>query len=186
MAYPYYAPYARPMGYYNPSIPQDNQNMQNGQQFQQIPIQQQMPMQQPIQQMAMQTPIQTMPMAQPSDDRIWVQGEAGAKAYFVAANATVVLWDTESPTLYIKSADATGKPLDMDIIDLSRRSKNIATMPQNPPTEHKCTCGDKFVLKKDFQALQSEFEALRSEWEVLKEKPKAKTAKKAVEEVENE
>ena len=118
MAYPYYAPYARPMGYYNPSIPQDNQNMQNGQQFQQIPIQQQMPMQQPIQQMAMQTPIQTMPMAQPSDDRIWVQGEAGAKAYFVAANATVVLWDTESPTLYIKSADATGKPLDMDIIDL--------------------------------------------------------------------
>ena len=186
MAYPYYAPYARPMGYYNPSIPQDNQNMQNGQQFQQIPIQQQMPMQQPIQQIAMQTPIQTMPMAQPSDDRIWVQGEAGAKAYFVAANATVVLWDTESPTLYIKSADATGKPLDMDIIDLSRRSKNIATMPQNPPTEHKCTCGDKFVLKNDFQALQSEFEALRSEWEVLKEKPKAKTAKKAVEEVENE
>ena len=187
MAYtPYYAPYYRPMNYYNPSIPQDNQNMQNGQQFQQIPVQQQMPMQQPIQQMAMQTPIQTMPMAQPSDDRIWVQGEAGAKAYFVAANATVVLWDTESPTLYIKSADATGKPLDMDIIDLSRRSKNIATMPQNPPTEHKCTCGDKFVLKKDFQALQSEFEALRSEWEVLKEKPKAKTAKKAVEEVENE
>ena len=187
MAYtPYYAPYARPMGYYNPSIPQDNQNMQNGQQFQQIPIQQQMPMQQPIQQMAMQTPIQTMPMAQPSDDRIWVQGEAGAKAYFVAANATVVLWDTESPTLYIKSADATGKPLDMDIIDLSRRAKNIPTMSQNPPTEHKCTCGDKFVLKKDFQALQSEFEALRSELDELKSKPKGKTAKKTVEEVENE
>lgn len=186
MAYPYYAPYARPMGYYNPSIPQDNQNMQNSQQFQQIPIQQQMPMQQPIQQMAMQTPIQTMPMAQPSDDRIWVQGEAGAKAYFVAANATVVLWDTESPTLYIKSADATGKPLDMDIIDLSRRTKNIATMPQNPTTEHKCTCGDKFVLKKDFQSLQGEFEALREELEELKAKPKAKTTKKAVEEVENE
>ena len=186
MAYPYYAPYARPMGYYNPSIPQDSQNMQNGQQFQQIPIQQQMPMQQPIQQMAMQTPIQTMPMAQPSDDRIWVQGEAGAKAYFVTANATVVLWDTESPTLYIKSADATGKPLDMDIIDLSRRAKNIPTMPQNSPTEHKCTCGDKFVLKNDFQALQSEFEALRSELDELKAKPKAKTVKKAVEEVENE
>lgn len=186
MAYPYYAPYARPMGYYNPSIPQDNQNIQNGQQFPQMPVQQQMPMQQPIQQMAMQTPIQTMPMAQPSDDRIWVQGEAGAKAYFVAANATVVLWDTESPTLYIKSADATGKPLDMDIIDLSRRAKNIPTMPQNSPTEHKCTCGDKFVLKKDFQALQSEFDALRGELEALKEKPKAKTAKRAVEEVENE
>ena len=48
MAYtPYYAPYYRPMNYYNPSIPQDNQNMQNGQQFQQIPVQQpqQVPMQ---------------------------------------------------------------------------------------------------------------------------------------------
>lgn len=187
MAYtPYYAPYARPMGYYNPSIPQDNQNMQNGQQFQQIPIQQQTPMQQPIQQMAMQTPIQTMPMAQPSDDRIWVQGEAGAKAYFVAANATVVLWDTESPTLYIKSADATGKPLDMDIIDLSRRSKNIDTMPQNPPTEHQCTCGDKFVLKKDFEALESEFLALREELNDIKVKPKTKSMKKSIEEVENE
>ena len=54
------------------------------------------------------------------------------------------------------------------------------------PTEHKCTCGDKFVLKKDFQALQSEFDALRSELETLKEKPKAKTTKKAVEEVEND
>ena len=186
MAYPYYAPYARPMGYYNPSIPQDNQNMQNGQQFQQIPIQQQMPMQQPIQQMAMQTPIQTMPMAQPSDDRIWVQGEAGAKAYFVAANATVVLWDTESPTLYIKSADATGKPLDMVLIDLSRRSKNIATMLQNTPTEHKCTCGDKFVLKKDFEALESEISALRDELNEIKAKPKTKSTKKSIEEIENE
>lgn len=184
MAYPYYAPYSRPMGYYNPSIPQDNPNMQSGQQFQQMPVQQQQQMMQTsIQQIPM---VQQMPTVQPSDDRIWVQGEAGAKAYFVAANATVVLWDTESPTLYIKSADATGKPLDMDIIDLSRRAKNIPTMPQNSPTEHKCTCGDKFVLKNDFQALQSEFEALRSELDELKAKPKAKTVKKAVEEVENE
>ena len=181
MAYtPYYAPYSRPMGYYNPSIPQDIQTNQ------QIPVQQpiqQMPMQTPIQQMSM---VQQMPTVQPSDDRIWVQGEAGAKAYFVAANATVVLWDTESPTLYIKSADATGKPLDMDIIDLSRRAKNIPTMPQNSTTEHKCTCGDKFVLKKDFEALQSEISALREELNEIKTKLKAKTAKKVVEEVENE
>lgn len=188
MAYPYYAPYARPMGYYNPSIPNvDNQNMQSGQPFsqpiQQPQMQQQMPMQQPIQPMQM---VQQMPTIQPSDDRIWVQGEAGAKAYFVAANATVVLWDTESPTLYIKSADATGKPLDMDIIDLSRRAKNIPTMPQNSPTEHKCTCGDKFVLKKDFEALESEISALRDELNEIKAKPKTKSTKKSIEEVENE
>lgn len=180
MAYnPYYAPYYRPMNYYNTSIPQENPNLQGGQQ---MPMQQPM-MQQPVQQMPM---VQQMPTVQPSDDRIWVQGEAGAKAYFVAANATVVLWDTESPTLYIKSADATGKPLDMDIIDLSRRAKNIPTMPQNSPTEHKCTCGDKFVLKKDFEALESEFLALREELNDIKAKPKTKSMKKSIEEVENE
>jgi hypothetical protein len=184
MAYPYYAPYARPMGYYNPSIPQDNPNMQSGQQFQQMPVQQQQQMMQtPIQQIPM---VQQMPTVQPSDDRIWVQGEAGAKAYFVAANATVVLWDTESPTLYIKSADATGKPLEMDIIDLSRRAKNIPATPQNSPIEHKCTCGDNFVLKKDFEALESEISDLREELNEIKSKPKTKSMKKPIEEAENE
>lgn len=76
MAYtPYYAPYYRPMNYYNPSIPQDNQNMQNGQQFQQIPVQQ-------PQQVPMQTPIQQAPMAQPtpmpSNDMLWVLNETEA------------------------------------------------------------------------------------------------------------
>lgn len=175
MAYPYYAPYQRPMGYYNPSIPQEMANAQSGQQFQQMPFQQQI-MQQPVQQM--QTP-------QPSDDRIWVQGVAGAKAYFVAPNATVVLWDTESPTLYVKSADATGKPLDMEIIDLSRRAKSTNATPENSHVEHKCQCGDKLVPKNEFQALQREFEALRGEWETLKNKPKTKITKKA-EETENE
>ena len=41
---------------------------------------------------------------------IWVQGEAGAKSYLVAPNSTVTLWDTESETIYIKSADASGMP----------------------------------------------------------------------------
>ena len=178
MAYtPYYAPYYRPMNYYNPSVPQEQ--MQNGQQ---MPTPQtQMQMQQPI-----QTQMQQIPMGQPYDDRIWVQGEAGAKAYFVAANATVVLWDTESPTIYIKSADATGKPLEMEIIDLLRRTKNTSTMPQNTPTEHKCSCGDKFAFKKDLEALESEFSALREELNEFKTKSKTKTTKKSVEEEENE
>jgi hypothetical protein len=59
------------------------------------------------------------PQAQPSPQQtqqatpqglIWVQGEAGAKSYLVAPNSTVVLWDSEAHTIYIKSADATGMP----------------------------------------------------------------------------
>lgn len=40
----------------------------------------------------------------------WVQGEAAAQAYQVAPNATIMLMDSERPVLYMKSADATGRP----------------------------------------------------------------------------
>lgn len=41
---------------------------------------------------------------------IWVQGETGAKAHMVAPGNTVVLWDSENPLIYIKTADASGMP----------------------------------------------------------------------------
>ena len=50
----------------------------------------------------------------------WVQGEAGAKAYFVAPNQTAQLWDSESQTIYLKSADASGMP-SMKILDYQIR-----------------------------------------------------------------
>ena len=175
MAYPYYAPYARPMGYYNPSIPNvDNQNIQSGQSFGQ-------PIQQP--QQIMQTPIQQMPMVQqmPTNDMIWVLSEGEAQSYPVAPNNSVILWDKNSDVVYIKSVNAQNVP-SFRVLDYKERTADNAP---KTTTEHKCTCGDKFVLKKDFQALQGEFEALRSELEELKTKPKTKTAKKAVEEVED-
>ena len=176
MAYPYYAPYARPMGYYNPSIPNvDNQNMQGGQQFQQMPVQQQMPM---------QTPIQQMPMMQtaPSNDMLWVLGQTEAESYLVAPNNSVTLWDKNKDTVYIKSVNAQGVP-SMRILDYTERAVDNA-----PKTSHKheCQCGSKFVSMDNFEALQKEFEALRSELDELKANPKAKTVKKAVEEVEND
>lgn len=53
-----------------------------------------------------------MPAQQPQPDNgmIWVQGEAGAKAYMVAPGNSVVLWDSEDHVIYIKSADAAGMP----------------------------------------------------------------------------
>lgn len=47
---------------------------------------------------------------QPQTGIIWVQGEAGAKSYLVAPNTTVQLWDSESQTIYLKSADGSGMP----------------------------------------------------------------------------
>lgn len=175
MAYtPYYAPYARPMGYYNPSIPQENPNMQNGQQFQQIPVQH-------PQQMPMQTPM-AQPTAMPSNDMLWVLNETEATSYPVAPNNSVTLWDKNKDTVYIKSVNMQGVP-SMRILDYVERTADNAPKTSH---NHNCQCGKDFVRVESFERLQSDFEALRSELEELKAKPKAKTAKKAVEEAEDE
>ena len=170
MAYtPYYAPYARPMGYYNPSIPQENPNMQNGQQFQQIPVQQ-------PQQMPMQTPM-AQPTPMPSNDMLWVLNETEATSYPVAPNNSVTLWDKNKDTVYIKSVNMQGVP-SMRILDYTERTADNA-----PKTSHShdCQCGKEFVNVEAFERLQSDFEALRSELEEFKAKSKAKTAKKVIE-----
>ena len=61
-----------------------------------------------------------------SNNLIWVQGEAGAKSFLVAPNTTVQLWDSESPTIYLKSADASGMP-SMRILDYTFRDEQKGT-----------------------------------------------------------
>lgn len=41
---------------------------------------------------------------------LWVQGEAGAKAYPVAAGNSLLLMDSEKQVFYIKSTDPSGMP----------------------------------------------------------------------------
>ena len=50
------------------------------------------------------------PPQQQNTGIVWVQGEEAAKAYLVAPNNTVTLWDAEKQKIYIKSADASGMP----------------------------------------------------------------------------
>lgn len=148
MAYtPYYAPYSRPMGYYNPSIPQ--QDMQTNQQ---------MPVQQPIQQMPIQTPIQQVPIVQstPTNDMIWVLSEVEAESYPVAPNNSVTLWDKNKDTVYIKSVNAQGVP-SMRILDYTERTADNGS---KTPEKHVCECGKEFVKIKDFEALQGRFDEL--------------------------
>ena len=178
MAYtPYYAPYYRPMNYYNPSIPNgDNQNMQGGQPFSQPngqPIQQQIPMQSPIQQM----PI--VPSA-PTNDMLFVLNETEATAFPVAPNNSGTLWDKNQDTVYIKSVNMQGVP-SMRILDYTERTADNAP---KTPTEHKCTCGDKFATKEQINDLEGKIKDLAAKYEELSrpivEKPKT-TAKKTKE-----
>ncbi len=48
---------------------------------------------------------------------VWVQGEAGAKAYPVAAGTSMLLMDSEGEQFYIKSTDVSGMPMPLRIFN---------------------------------------------------------------------
>lgn len=89
-ANPYYNPYQQQMP---PAVPDNLAQMRN-QQMQTAP-QQQIPQQQ----------------RQSPDERIWVQGEVGAKAFLVVPGNTVPLWDSEQQVIWLKSVNAAGVPV---------------------------------------------------------------------------
>ena len=65
---------------------------------------------------------------------VWVQNEMEAANYLVAPNSAVTLWDSNAPVVYLKQADASGKP-SMKIYDLVERSQRPAQAPQVPAVE---------------------------------------------------
>ena len=95
--------------------------------------------------------VQPQPQPQQNSGVICVQGEAGAKSYLVAPNTTIQLWDSESQTIFLKSADASGMP-SMKILDYTIRDTS-STRPQVASQS-----GD-FVTKSELTALESKLNA---------------------------
>lgn len=92
----------------------------------------------------------------------WVQGEAGAKAYPVAPNTTVELWDSESDTIYIKSADRTGMP---SIKVLDYRVRNEAHNGSNSVLN---TSSEEIITREDLEELRGEIETIKGKIENMK------------------
>lgn len=160
--------YQQPYYYGNNGASPDMLNQMKGQYQQPIPQPQPMPAQMPLQNQPTNT-----------NDIIWVQGEAGAKAYLVAPNNTVTLWDSESPTIYLKTADANGVP-SMRVLDFTERTQNAPKMLE----KHECQCGNKFILKEDLNAVQGEIQdilcrlsGLEDDYKTLSAKSTPKTTK---------
>ena len=64
-----------------------------------------------------------VPQQPPTQSSIlWVQGEAGAKAYPVDAGNSVLLMDTEDSVMYIKTVDVSGMPQPLRVFDYVERS----------------------------------------------------------------
>ena len=127
---PYY-PYQQ--SYQPPALsPMPDQLAQYRQQYQQP-----MPMQTPAPQM------QAQPQ-QPAGSILWVRSEQEARDFLVAPNNAVVLWDSNSPVIYLKQADASGKPA-MKIYDLVERSATASPPSAAPAAD--------YVTRKEFNAL---------------------------------
>ena len=90
---------------------------------------------------------------------IWIQGEAGAKSYLVAPNTTVPLWDSESQTIFLKSADASGMP-SMKVLDYTIRGGSA-------PSAAVSTADVPYATKDALEALQGELDSLKAEIERL-------------------
>lgn len=117
MNYPYYGnPYMPPM--------QDNLAQLRQQQMQAIPPMPQNPM--------------------PQSGVQWVSGEQEARSWMVAPNAAVALWDSTAPTVYLKQADASGKPT-LKVYDLVERLASAPDTQKAPAAE--------YVTRKEFDAL---------------------------------
>lgn len=135
MAYTPYYPGYQPM-YYQPPMP-DQLAQLRGQQFQP-------PMQGP-----QMPPVQSQ---QNGQSMVWVNGEQEAMGYLVAPNSAVALWDSNSPTIYLKQADASGKP-SIKIYDLVERSNATRTAPAQEPSI-------RYATKDDLDALAARVDAL--------------------------
>ena len=152
----YYAPFYRPT-YYDPV--QQNPMGQFNQQFQQN-------MGQPMQNAQM--PMQ----GQPTNDFLWVLNENEATSYPVAPNNTVILWDKNLPTVYIKSVNAQGVP-SMRVLDFVERTSATPT----PPAGTAFNLPNNFATLEQFNALKGDVDALRSKLDELNTKPVAKSKK---------
>ena len=116
-------------------------------------------MQQQMYQPQMQQPSQGA--QQPSNGFVWVNDINEAANYLVAPNSAVQLWDKNSPCVYLKTADAAGKP-NMQIFDLVERKQQTQTAAQSADTD--------FVKRSEFDELRKVVDALtakRAESEVV-------------------
>jgi len=77
---------------------------------------------------------------------IWVNSEQEALNYPVARNSGILMMHRTEPVIYMKSADAYGRMMPMEIYDLTKRQPPT---PQIAPTES-------YVREQDFDTRVAE------------------------------
>ena len=105
---------------------------------------------------------------QTQSSMIWVPSEQDAINYIVAPNTAVAIWNSNLPVVYLKQADASGKP-SMITYDLVERTQRPVQPSQTQHVE--------YATKEELKALAARLDAL-----AVKEVPTRVTTKKTVKE----
>lgn len=119
---------------------------------------------------------QQMPQAQPqqtyNQGLLWVQGEAGAKSYIVAAGASVLLMDSEASKFYIKTTDASGVPS-------MRTFEYKEILPNQMPQVVAESKEPEYATHEDVEYLKKQIEELKQKLEVKHESTIQPTKRKS-------
>ena len=116
------------------------------------------PMQEPMMRPQYQ-PAPQMPAYQPQPQQpqnqsiIWIPNEQAANDIIVAPNNAVTLWDMNAPIVYVKKADASGKPT-MTTYDLVERAQ-AAPAPAAPRRD----MSEEYVTRREFEELVAKLTA---------------------------
>lgn len=90
------------------------------------------------------------PMQNGSQGILWVQGEAGAKAYMMAPNTTILLMDSEGQRFYLKSTDMSGVPT---LRTFKYTEVTAQTMPEEVP-------GNKYVTRQEYDEIKGKVDGI--------------------------
>lgn len=93
---------------------------------------------------------------------IWVSGAQEAQLYPVAPNNAVALWENSGKVIYLKTADATGKP-SMRVYDLVERTE---ASPAVSGTQDVKT--HDYATKEEINAITTAIKSITSEMEQMK------------------
>ena len=121
---------------------------------------------------AIQQPSYSPAQNQNNNGLIWVQGEAGAKAYLIVPGSTVMLMDSEAMRFYLKSADASGVP-SLRIFEYNEVSHGVPTAPQAVQNEQ-------YITRTEYEKLLARYDELSARIEQMSApEPVKRTARKA-------
>lgn len=87
---------------------------------------------------------------------LWVSGEAGAKAYLLAPNTSVLLLDSEESRFYIKTTDNAGMPT-LRTFEYKEVTAGASPEAQKQPETN---LDDKYVTRKEYNDLRGKYEEL--------------------------